>query len=231
MFYIQIFIIFKYADFTPTHIEAHTASQLRITDYRDKVNARLSYQSLNSDDLDRARSQNDLHKGDKNDEYAILVCNAQSQPLPVYTWFRVQSNGQRTPVTSILDLNSNHKRPHAYLNNKPSAAFNNSIDNSLQKQSDSLSFNLEQTNRAQSFKYIQWAGVLFIRHFNLRDDGLYTCVVNNTFDEERLDTRLSIQGTFDFLFFICKSMKKSYFSNVLYQRILFTYAMSIRIVY
>lgn len=171
---------------------------MRITDYRDKVNARLSHQSLN-EDLTTNRLQNDLHSPttlDRTDECAILVCNAQSQPSPIYTWYRLQSNGQRTPVSPILDLNSDKSitystNKHHYLNSKQQ--FNNSIDNSLQKQTDP--FNLD-TNRAQSFKYIQWAGVLFIRQFSLKDDGLYICVVNNTYDEERLDTRLSVQGKF-----------------------------------
>lgn len=164
---------------------------MRITDHRDKINARLNFQhqsdDIDNDRLQQQRSKNDLNLlNNKNDEYAILVCSAQSQPQPSYTWFRVQANGQRTPVTSILNLNDKYKQ------------FNNSIDNSLTKpHSTDLAFNLE-TNRAQiqSFKYIQWLGILFIRNFNLRDDGTYTCVINNTYDEERLDTRLSIQGMF-----------------------------------
>ena len=195
-------------------LESHTASQLRITDYRDKVNARLNYQSLNEqDNLDRKRSQNDLN--DKNDEYAMLVCAAQSQPPPIYTWYRLQSNGQRMPINSILDLNSIDKKYNHYLKQ-----FNNSIDNSLQKQSDL--FNLE-TNRAQiqSFKYLQWAGVIFIRHFNLRDDGLYTCFVNNTVDEERLDTRLSIQGRFHFFLLFTYSLFKK--KKVLYFKRVYTF--------
>ena len=158
------------------------------------MNARLSYQTLGEDAAAAAaaRSANDLPADSRNDEYAMLVCAAQSQPPPTFTWYRVQANGQRTPIPSVLDLS----RPAPHAKQPPPPLFNNSIDNSL-KQADLLSFsdNLEPPNRVQSFRYMQWAGVLFIRHFNLRDDGLYTCVVNNTYDEERLDTRLSIQGT------------------------------------
>lgn len=158
------------------------------------MNARLSYQSL-SEDAERAtaaRSANDLPLDSRTDEYAMLVCAGQSQPPPIYTWYRVQANGQRTPVPSVLDLS---KPPH-YLKQQQPPPFNNSIDNSLQQKQADLLFSSLDAGRApiQSFKYIQWAGVLFIRQFNLRDDGLYTCVLNNTYDEERLDTRLSIQG-------------------------------------